>query len=484
MPGGFGLAKSIKLALDGRRRLWVGDDLGHLHDVLDRVRGGEIVESRDVVVGCADVVVPEGDVVPNRAHCLIVDDDQVMEGWRWRGGCGVGGVLIRLAAMTWNCIKTATSKSALVFPWSFPVQIPMDEVVRTYGEKIGVEMDGVSGGEGLRKIVEAHIQTFAWGDLSLHTQDENDMPELDDDAIAKKLLVDGKDGWCIEHNGLLLRVLRAVGYDAHLVFARVNVNGVNVHAEPGPEKDQILFRERDTHVLVLVVLAQDDVWVCDVGLGVEVTTPIPLGKELSLLASAKLRGGSGVWDDGDLGEDGVGVSSNWMGLDGWEGVSDVVVGVNTSYAVGFGPIAGVGSDGVEGGLGREDAKAFGLLSLIDDGRWVVMVAFHAVSKEVEDCRAMNEHLVTDSIFVKLPVYRVRQGGGVEELAVVGDKVVRVVAAGEGVGTVHDRVEVVDRRLGVGGEGGGEEESRAEFLSRVMMTWFGVDVEVGAWKEGA
>ena len=125
VPGGFGLAKSIKLALDGRRRLWVGDDLGHLHHVLDRVGGGEIVESRDVVVGCADVVIPEGDVVPNRAHCLIVDDDQVMEGWRWRGGCGVGGVLIRLAdrgncndVEHKNCIETVgTRLSRSRFRW-------------------------------------------------------------------------------------------------------------------------------------------------------------------------------------------------------------------------------------------------------------------------------------------------------------------------------------------------------------------------------
>ncbi len=77
---------------------------------------------------------------------------------------------------------------------------------------------------------------------------------LDDAAVDAKLITAGRGGYCFEQNTLLLRVLRALGYDARPLSARVRVQRPRDFTPPR------------THVFLRVEL--DGVsWLADVGVG-------------------------------------------------------------------------------------------------------------------------------------------------------------------------------------------------------------------------
>ncbi len=79
-------------------------------------------------------------------------------------------------------------------------------------------------------------------------------PRLDAAGLEAKLLHAGRGGWCFEHNHLLLHVLRALGFDAHGLAARVLWNQA-----PGA-------RPARTHMLLQVAIDGAN-WLADVGFG-------------------------------------------------------------------------------------------------------------------------------------------------------------------------------------------------------------------------
>jgi len=77
---------------------------------------------------------------------------------------------------------------------------------------------------------------------------------LDPDAIAEKLVTMRQGGYCFEQNGLLLRALTSIGFEATPIAARVRLN---VTRDVLP---------RRTHMFVRVDLDGDS-WIVDAGFG-------------------------------------------------------------------------------------------------------------------------------------------------------------------------------------------------------------------------
>ena len=78
--------------------------------------------------------------------------------------------------------------------------------------------------------------------------------DLSDEAIDRKLVHGGRGGYCFEHNTLFFRVLTALGFDTHLVSARVRLQRPRDFTPPR------------THVFNVVSLGGERL-VADVGVG-------------------------------------------------------------------------------------------------------------------------------------------------------------------------------------------------------------------------
>ncbi len=85
---------------------------------------------------------------------------------------------------------------------------------------------------------------------------------LDEESLQKKLIVDRRGGYCFEQNGLLLAVLRQIGFDAKPLSGRVRL---------GVDRS---FLPTRTHLFVKVDL-NGKTWLMDGGVGgASLTAPI------------------------------------------------------------------------------------------------------------------------------------------------------------------------------------------------------------------
>ncbi|WMJ70691.1 arylamine N-acetyltransferase [Stenotrophomonas sp. 24(2023)] len=89
-----------------------------------------------------------------------------------------------------------------------------------------------------------------------------DAVPIDLDSVQRKLLVQGRGGYCFELNGALLALLQALGFDARPLAARVLLSVA----------DGALSAR--THLLLRVHLEGDD-WLVDAGFG-SLTPTVPL----------------------------------------------------------------------------------------------------------------------------------------------------------------------------------------------------------------
>jgi N-hydroxyarylamine O-acetyltransferase len=103
----------------------------------------------------------------------------------------------------------------------------------------------------LHRICAAHVQSIPFENLDVLLGRGVD---LDPAAVDRKLLRQGRGGYCFEHNTLLLRVLETLGYAVRPLSARVRV---------GRPRDYTPAR---THVFVRVELDGES-WLADVGVG-------------------------------------------------------------------------------------------------------------------------------------------------------------------------------------------------------------------------
>ncbi|MGE3955759.1 MAG: arylamine N-acetyltransferase [Vicinamibacterales bacterium] len=115
---------------------------------------------------------------------------------------------------------------------------------------------GYGGGTGpslqtLNGIMAAHVERVPFENLDVLLGRPIDLAP---DAIARKIVADGRGGYCFEQNGLLLLVLEQLGFDVTPLSARVRYQRPREFTPPR------------THLFLRVVI--DGIpWVADVGVG-------------------------------------------------------------------------------------------------------------------------------------------------------------------------------------------------------------------------
>ena len=87
-----------------------------------------------------------------------------------------------------------------------------------YFARIGYRGPAAPSLDVLNGIVHAHISTIPFENLDVLL---GRGIGLEPEALQKKLVADRRGGYCFEHNGLLLLVLHAIGFDAVPLSARV-----------------------------------------------------------------------------------------------------------------------------------------------------------------------------------------------------------------------------------------------------------------------
>lgn len=127
-----------------------------------------------------------------------------------------------------------------------------------YFDRIGYRDAARPDRETLNALHRAHRMAVTFENL--------DIPlgrgiALAPDSLFEKLVAGRRGGYCFEQNGLFLRILEAVGFEARPVLARVWLG-----AEPVPPR---------THTFNLVRLGGEEL-VVDVGFGGSFVPPMPL----------------------------------------------------------------------------------------------------------------------------------------------------------------------------------------------------------------
>ena len=123
--------------------------------------------------------------------------------------------------------------------------------VKKYFDRIGLELPNpiVHDSELLRKVHFAHCTTVPYENLDMI----RGVPtSLEEDALFRKIVEEGKGGICFELNGSLGFLLRALGYKVTDYAARYLRGETTIP----------MRRHR-----VLQVQAIDGLWLCDVGIG-------------------------------------------------------------------------------------------------------------------------------------------------------------------------------------------------------------------------
>jgi len=107
--------------------------------------------------------------------------------------------------------------------------------------------------ENLTKVMRRHMVTFPWECLEMHYSEDGLMAVSLTD-IFRRMVIEGKGGGCGPQNGLLLQMLRGLGYRGYSCAARVA-------NEPNPSPQ--------THIVLIIIPsdARGDMYLVDVATG-------------------------------------------------------------------------------------------------------------------------------------------------------------------------------------------------------------------------
>lgn len=126
-----------------------------------------------------------------------------------------------------------------------------DAQLRAYFARIGYAGSGAPNLDTLRAIVLAHAQTIPFENLDVLLQRHI---SLEDSSVFQKLVEERRGGYCFEQNGLLLRMLLALGFHVRPISGRVRLQR---------PRDMIPPR---THVFLRLEI-EGVSWLADVGVG-------------------------------------------------------------------------------------------------------------------------------------------------------------------------------------------------------------------------
>lgn len=128
-----------------------------------------------------------------------------------------------------------------------------------YFERIGYRGSTSPSLETLHALSAAHVGAIPFENLDVVL---GRTISLEPEALFEKLVVRKRGGYCFEQNGLFLEVLRALGFDAKPLSARVRLRHPREHT---PAR---------THMFLRVVI-DGEPWLADVGVGaVSLTAPL------------------------------------------------------------------------------------------------------------------------------------------------------------------------------------------------------------------
>lgn len=106
--------------------------------------------------------------------------------------------------------------------------------------------------EALHALTAAHSKSIPFENVDVLLGKGVDLAP---DAVFAKLVDQRRGGYCFEQNGLFLRVLKALGFDATPMAARVHM---------GQPRNYLPAR---THLFIRVIFPDGSVWFSDVGIG-------------------------------------------------------------------------------------------------------------------------------------------------------------------------------------------------------------------------
>lgn len=138
--------------------------------------------------------------------------------------------------------------------------MPLDALIDldAYLARIGLKTAPAADADGLHAIQRQHRLTIPFENLDIRL---GRGISLDPDHVFEKLVHRRRGGYCFEQNQLLLRALRALGFEARPLLARVWLKTTDV-----PPR---------THMLNLVDL-DGQRWIADAGFSGSYTPPIRL----------------------------------------------------------------------------------------------------------------------------------------------------------------------------------------------------------------
>lgn len=127
-------------------------------------------------------------------------------------------------------------------------KLPAFDVGR-YLQRIHCPMERTPSLKYLKQLHKGHLQHIPFENLDIHMRNEI---MLDVQRIYKKIILRNRGGFCYELNGLFYHLLKQLGFECHLISARVYQG-----SDLGPDFD---------HAAILVYL-DDQVYLADVGFG-------------------------------------------------------------------------------------------------------------------------------------------------------------------------------------------------------------------------
>lgn len=138
------------------------------------------------------------------------------------------------------------------------------QIIEKYLDSLNIDFE-IKTLEDITKLIKAHLRTFPFSSLKVLLKEEI---SLDLSSIYENIVQKSRGGYCFEHNKLMYKALKELGFDVTYYLARVINNTDNIPPQ--------------THRFT-VLKYEDERYLIDVGIGFRSpSVPIKFGDEVSI----------------------------------------------------------------------------------------------------------------------------------------------------------------------------------------------------------